>query len=214
VGDKNVTEGIVFEITLKPVAGFKVEVVGGLIEQEQVGLGQQELGESDAHLPAAAELIGLAAPILFGEAEAGEHSADLGVERVAVEGVKALLKHGIALGCGVVLGAGVVKLGKLAGEPLHLRLHLAQFVKDGEALFKDRSAGELKALLRQIADAHAAGLLHLAVVQRFKASKDLHQSGLAGAVGADQRGLLLATDEPVGLQEEYTRSKALAGILQ
>ena len=159
VRDEDVAEGISLEIVLEPVAGFQIEVVGGLVEQQQVGLGQQQLGQRDAHLPAAAELVGLPRPILFAEAEAGEHAAHLRVERVAVERVKALLQHGVALGRGFVLRAFVIELGQLPAEPLDLALHLAQLVEDGQAFFKDRPAGEPQTLLRQIADAHAARLL-------------------------------------------------------
>ena len=80
-------------------------MVGGLVEQQQIRLGEQQLGQRDAHLPAAAELVGLARPVFLAEAEAGEHGAHLGVERVAVEGVKAFLQHGVAFGGGFVLGA-------------------------------------------------------------------------------------------------------------
>ena len=53
VGDEDVAVGIVVEIALQPIAGFEVEVVGGLVEQQQAGLLQQQLGQRDAHLPAA-----------------------------------------------------------------------------------------------------------------------------------------------------------------
>ena len=105
VGDEDVAEGIVLEVVLKPVAGFEIEMVGGLVEKQQIGLGEQQFGQRDAHLPAAGELIGLARPVFFAEAEAGEHGAHLRVERVAVEGVEALLQHGVALGGGCVFRA-------------------------------------------------------------------------------------------------------------
>ena len=63
-------------------------MVGRLVEQQQVGLCQQQLGQRDAHLPAAGEFFGLARPVCLAEAEAGEHGADLRVECVAVEGTK------------------------------------------------------------------------------------------------------------------------------
>ena len=47
------------EIALQPIAGFEVKVVGGLIEQQQARLLQQQLGQSDAHLPAAGKLLRL-----------------------------------------------------------------------------------------------------------------------------------------------------------
>jgi hypothetical protein len=68
--------------------------------------------------------------------------------------------------------------------------------------------------VRQIADAHAAGLLEGAVVERFKPGEDLHERGFAGAVGADERGFFFGADEPVGLEKQDARAKALAGILQ
>jgi hypothetical protein len=40
-------------------------VVGRLVEQEQAGLLQQQLGERDAHLPAARKLLSPAAPVIF-----------------------------------------------------------------------------------------------------------------------------------------------------
>ena len=86
--DEDEGVGVVVEIVLEPVAGFEIEVVGGLVEQQEVGLLQQELGEGDAHLPAAGEFFGVALPVFLGEAEAAEDGADLGVEGVAVVGVE------------------------------------------------------------------------------------------------------------------------------
>ncbi len=167
MGDKYVAKRIGPEIVLKPVTGLKVEVVSGLIEQQKVGLGQQQLGQSDAHLPAAAELVSLPRPIFFTESESGEHSADLRVQRIPVERVKALLEHGISLSRSLVLRSGVVEHGQLAAEVLNLPLHIVQFVEDREALVKDRSAGQHQTFLRQVADADAARLLHAAVIQRL-----------------------------------------------
>ena len=65
VGDEDVTEGVGAEVLLEPVAAFEVEVVGGLVEEEEIWFGEEELGEGDAHLPAAGELIGVARPVIF-----------------------------------------------------------------------------------------------------------------------------------------------------
>ena len=43
------------EILLEPVACLEIEVVGRLVEQQQVRTSEQQLGERDAHLPAAGE---------------------------------------------------------------------------------------------------------------------------------------------------------------
>ena len=85
-------------------------------------------------------------------------------------------------------------------------------VEDGQALLEDGAAGERKAVLRQVADAHAAGPLHVAVVERSRPARTFMQRGFAGAVGADQRGLLVRRDQPVGVLEKEFRAKSLARV--
>ena len=55
------------EIAFQPVARFQIQVVGGLVEQQQVRLFEQQLGQRDAHLPAAGELFGAALPVALAE---------------------------------------------------------------------------------------------------------------------------------------------------
>ena len=50
-------------------------MVGGLVEQQQVGLFEQQFGQRDAHLPAAGELFGAAFPIALRETQAAESTA-------------------------------------------------------------------------------------------------------------------------------------------
>ncbi len=211
---KDVAEGIVSEIILEPVAGFQIQMICGLVQKQKIRLGEQQLGQRNAHLPAAREFIGLPRPVFLAEAKAGEHAAHLRVERVTVERVKAVLQQRVALGGGVVLRAFVVQFRQLRGQPLDFALHLVQLVEDGEAFLEHRAAGKLQSLLRQVADADAARLLEGAVVQRFQSGEHLHQRGFTRAVGAHQRGLFVVADEPVGLKKQHPRAEPLAGILE
>ncbi len=43
------------EIVDQPQRAFEIEIIGRLVEQQQVGLGEQHGGERDAHAPAAGE---------------------------------------------------------------------------------------------------------------------------------------------------------------
>ncbi len=54
--------------------------------------------------PAAGELFGAALPVFFGEAEAAEDGADLGVQGVDVVRVEEIGDLGVAVGSGVVFG--------------------------------------------------------------------------------------------------------------
>ena len=84
-------------------------MVGGLVEQQQVGLFEQQLGQRDAHLPAAGELLGAALPIALAEAEAGEHGADLRFDGVAVARAELAFRAMEAVGHLRVLGAGGIE---------------------------------------------------------------------------------------------------------
>ena len=44
VRDEDVGVGVVVEIVFEPVAGFEVEVVGGLVEEQQAGFLEEEFG--------------------------------------------------------------------------------------------------------------------------------------------------------------------------
>ena len=70
VRDQHKSVGIVAEIFLQPVAGFEIKMVGGLVQQQQVGLLQQQFDQRDAHLPAAGKFFGLPGPVFFSETQA------------------------------------------------------------------------------------------------------------------------------------------------
>ena len=56
VGHQHDAAGVVLEIALEPGDRLRVEMVGRLVEQQDVGLGEQQLGQGDAPLLAAREL--------------------------------------------------------------------------------------------------------------------------------------------------------------
>ena len=49
--------GYAGEVFFEPVARFEIEMVRRLVEEQQSGSCQQQLGERDAHLPAAGERL-------------------------------------------------------------------------------------------------------------------------------------------------------------
>src|SRR3546814_15212624 len=78
VGDQQESAGIALQKAFQPERGFEVEVVGRLVEQQQVGGLEQEGGEGHPHAPAAGEL---GAGALLGrlvEAEPGQDTRGAG----------------------------------------------------------------------------------------------------------------------------------------
>ncbi len=172
---------------------------------------QQQLGQGDAHLPAAGELLGGAFPVLLGESEAAQHGPDLRIQRVDVVDVEVVGDVGVAVGGGAVLARAGVGGGERVGDLFGLALQRVQMVEDGEALGKDGLAAEGEAVLRQIADGHALDTGERAVVQGLQAGEDLEQRGFAGAVAADQAGALVRRDQPVGVFKQEFGAESLAG---
>ena len=77
VRDQHQRSGIILQITFQPVARFQIQMIGRFVEEKQAGLLQQQLGQCDAHLPSAAELLARAIQVLAREAKALKHGSRL-----------------------------------------------------------------------------------------------------------------------------------------
>ena len=66
------------EEALKPLNAVDVEVVGRLVEQQHVGVLEQQLGQLDAHAPASAEFAGRAVEVLGLESQSLQRAFHLG----------------------------------------------------------------------------------------------------------------------------------------
>src|SRR5438105_2765708 len=77
--------GIGLEVLVEPLGGRGVEMVGGLVEQDQIGLPDQQLGEGDAHLPAAREGERALGVVVLAEAQTVQDRVRVGLDRVPAE---------------------------------------------------------------------------------------------------------------------------------
>jgi hypothetical protein len=74
VTDHDETAAIAPQKRLEPHRGFEIEMVRRLVEQQQLGLGEQQRGERYPHTPAAGERVERLVLRLFRETEAGENA--------------------------------------------------------------------------------------------------------------------------------------------
>jgi hypothetical protein len=74
VGDGDDRALVVAQVVFQPGHGFGVQVVGGLVEQQDVGFGQQQAGERDAPPLTAGQ-------ILTGESAGGQRRASMATSR-------------------------------------------------------------------------------------------------------------------------------------
>ncbi len=107
------------ERRLQPLERRDVEVVGGLVEHEQVRVGHQQARQGHARLLAPGELGRGAVPALAADTQAGQRLLDALVEVVAVERLEAVAQRRVG---GRLHGRGALRLqgGQLALHALDL----------------------------------------------------------------------------------------------
>ncbi len=174
--------GVVREVLFQPQDALRVEVVGGLVEQEQIGLAQQELAQRDpSPLPTGKggdRRIGRRTP------QSVHRLLELGVELPRVVVVEDLLEltHLLHQLVGVVgghqLGDRVVAVELL----LDLAEPLLDVAEDCLLLVERR-------LLLEDADRRTGLDVGLAVVRLIQSRHDLQDARLAGPVGTDHADL-------------------------
>ena len=178
VGDDQDGAGVIAQVALQPGDAFGVEMVGRLVEQQQLGLLQQQPAERDAAALAAGELGDVG---VVGRAVERVHGlGDLGIEVPQVLAVDDVLelRHLVGVLVGIVHRQLVVAVEQraLGADPL---LHIAAHGLVGIEL----------RLLLQVADAGALRDPALAGEVGVDAGHDAQQRRLARAVDAEHADL-------------------------
>lgn len=192
VGDDEEGAGVVLEVALEPHERAEVEVVGGLVQHEEVWLFYEEAGKVGAHDPASGKDIGGAGEVFLGVAEAGENFLALGLELEAVELLVSILSGAIfcAIG-GAILGA--------FAEDFH---DLADLLVNAHGDFEDGGFSGISGFLFKVAD-HSVFVFHDgATVFFFLSEDDFKDGGFSGAICADESDALAPVDHHVSFLEE------------
>jgi hypothetical protein len=71
MADHDQTAAIGFEEGLQPHRGLEIEMVRRLVEQQQIGLREQQRRQRDAHAPATGETVERLMLLLFGKTKTG-----------------------------------------------------------------------------------------------------------------------------------------------
>jgi hypothetical protein len=171
------------QVLLQPLHGFGVEVVGGFVEQQHVGLRQQQLAQRDATLLAAGEVLDRGIPGRQAQRVGGDFELGFAVgARGGDDGFQPRLLLGELVEVGILF-----RVGGIHGFELGLGFHdLAHAGFD--LLAHGLGRVELR-LLRQVADAQVRQVLHLALELGVGLGHDAQHGRLAGTVEAEQADL-------------------------
>jgi hypothetical protein len=184
VGDRHDGAGEAHQELLQPLDAFGVQVVGGLVEQQHVGLRQQQAAERHAALLAAREVVDLRVPRRQAQRVGGD--LELRVERVRFGRGEQLLELLLLGGELVEVGVG---LGVLRVHLLEALLRLEHFPQAFLDRFAHGVAGLELRLLRQVADADSRHRRGRAFVLLVEARHDLQDRRLAGAIEPQEADL-------------------------
>ena len=208
VGDQHETPAVTGEEAEQPRSGFDVQIVRGLVEEDEVVRLDQQPGEGDAHLPALAE--GLRGTVLVPgrESQAGEDLADAGVHFVPAAALPLLFQFAVAGDeFGLIRGPG-----ELFGHVLLFAPQPEQVGEGGAHLLGDGAALESEPLLGQVSDALPPGQHDLSGVGGNQSREDLQEGGLAGPVGPDQTDAIAVANLPRHLTEQDLFPVRLRGL--
>ena len=207
VGDDDDGAGVGGQEVFQPGDGVDVQVVGGLVEHEDVGTRHQRPGQQGAPLQAGGEGAELG---FGGQLHPGDDQVDLAVDLPAVLRVQ-LLPQAVQAGQepGVVAsplrqqGAGMVVIGQ---QPALGR-------QAGSDDVDDRAGDAGGDLLVQAGGGDALAAADRAAVRDHLAVDQLHQRGLAAAVAPQQADPFVALDVQVDAVEQQEAAVADAHVL-
>ena len=168
------------DIVLQPLRGAQVEVVGGLVEQEDVRVLQYQPRQVDARLFPAGEEVELPLAHLLRYVEAVGHAVALAVHVVAAQAAE-IVAQAVVLGEQLRRAVALhlpLELGDARGHAAQSAVRLAQHVLRGPARGVAR-------YLRYQPDAPAAVDGDVAAVLAYLAGEQAEERGLAAAVGPE-----------------------------
>ena len=209
VGDRQDGARVALEVALEPLHGLGVEVVGGLVEEQQVGLLEQQLAERDPAALATGEVVDehlgrRAAQRVHRLVEPAVEVPDVGGVQLALEGAGLLVE---LVEVGVRVTHGHVEVV----EPLHLALDLADGLLD---VLEHRLALGQRRLLLEHAHGRGGVLESVAVVGVLEPGHDLEQRRLARAVGPDHADLRAVQEREGDVVEDDLVTVGLAHVAQ
>ena len=175
--------GIAREILFQPQDGFEIEVVGGLVQQQQVGAAHQGARQVEPHAPAAGKAAYRAHQLFVGKPQAIEQLRGAGWCSVALDGLEAVL--------------GLKPFGVMHFALQH-SLQLAQLAIAVEHELQRVALGIVDFLLYK---SQGLALLEsdLAAIGADFAADQTEQGGFAAAILAHQADALVGKNLQVGI---------------
>ena len=177
-------------------------------------MAQEELGQRDAHLPAARELGTRALKVGDLKAQTGQDLTGIAFELVAAQVLKAVLDLAVLVKERVDVLALLRELGDLGLQLVGALAHAADFLGGGHDLGEDGRVLVLQVgFLLEVAHLTVLGVLDLAGVGAVDTHDDFEHGGFAGAVGSHERKAFAGVDLKGRAAKEDARAEAFFDLV-
>ena len=196
------------EELLQPQHGFGIQVVGGLVQKQQVGSFQKQAAQRDATALATGKHAH--GGIGIGALQRVHGLGKLAVQIPAVRGVDVFLQAAHFVHQHIEVGVGIGHFLADLIEALDLRIDVAKGHLD---VFQDGLVFLQRGLLLQDAHGVAGGQARIARGNLFQTGHDLQQGGLAHAVGADDADLRPRVEAQGHVVQDNLIAMRLAGAV-
>ena len=188
---------IILEEILQPQGRLEVEMVGGLIEQQQVGRREQQRTQRDAHLPAARIAVEWALLHLLVKPQSDEYAPGPRRRAVGVDGDQPVvhIAEPVRVFAGLAFGEqrGALRIGGKHGL--------------------ERCCGAAGGFLRDIAQTRAARHVDAAAIGLDLADDRLHQRRFSGTISSDQADTRTRRQGGTGAIEDRASAQADTDII-
>ena len=187
------------EERLQPFRRRGVQVVGRLVQNQNVRGGEQSTRQRHPHPLAAAQLTDDPGQVRVLKTEAERGAPQTGFRFVAARPFKPFRTSGVSghrlfqqrrIGVGVLVGHQLLQAAHLRGQLVHVLQRVPQKRFDVAARIR---LGESD-LLSDVTDLDVSGFVPAAAVQRFLARQHAQQRTFAAAIGADDADLVARVD--------------------
>ena len=188
MGDDENSALVVGQISLQPADTVHVEMVGGLVEHDQVGLLDKKFTERHTRALSAGECRYLLIVLSLIKPKSLQNAGHFSLVGVSVFPLEFVQK--ISVDRDRLSERFALKVLHLLLVFAQLLLHIDQILLHGQDFFVYRPVGGEVLILGQVADAAVSLEGNSPLISGFLAHDDLEESGLSGAVNSNQSGLV------------------------
>ena len=202
---------IIGEIGFQPGDGIHIQVVGGLVQQEKVRLGQQQPAQSGPGFLASGEGGEGLGKFFFPEPQSLQNPCHLALAGVPVFHLKSVGQPGIGFHKCIQLFFGS-RFHLLFQKP-HFLLHIQNVLFGGKNGFINCLVSGNILLLSKVTQGLSPGQDHLTGIRSQLPDYHLQQCGFSGSVDADKSRFLVFFYMEAGLPDYLRGHKRLFQIL-